>query len=175
MTESKMNKNPLQEQLDEKKLNHAIAYVNSEALGIKKINSNELAHLNQLLNSQANSQPAEAWRFEATQVNLPSGHTQHFNVVSNPIQRARDILGHALQKAGNGEAIEGATDIYIQLVLEHLFIDANRRTAALAALWILRSQGMDIDAKRLLKTPIGNLRDPQDVTSLRTLFRTLVK
>ena len=117
MTESKVHKNPLQEQLDEKKLNHAIAYVNAEALGIKKINSNELAHLNQLLNSQANSQPTEAWRFEATQVSLPSGHTQHFNVVSNPIQRARDILGHALQRAGNGEAIEGATDIYIQLVL----------------------------------------------------------
>ncbi len=174
MTGPKAYRNPLQEQLDEQKFSHAVNYVTAAAPGIKKINSNELAHLNQLLNGHTNHQPIEPWRFEATHVNLPSGHTQHFNVVSNPIQRARDILGHAMQRAGNGEAVDAAIDLYVQLVLEHLFNDANRRTAALATLWVLQSQGMTLDAKQLLKIPVGNLRNSQELNELKEKIRSIV-
>jgi hypothetical protein len=169
MTKNKQKKNPLQKQLEDQKFAHGIAYVKQAAPGIKKINSNELAHLNQLLTGQTD----EPWRFTAVQVEIPTGQTQHFNVVSNPIQRARDILGNAQQRAGNGEVLEAAIDVYAQLVLEHLFNDANRRTAILATLWVLQSHQMDIDATKLGQIPIGNLRDPKDMSTLAQAMKSL--
>lgn len=164
-------KSLLQKQREEQRFKHGIDYVIQAAPGIKKINSSELAHLNQLLTGNSE----EPWRFEATQIQIPSGHTQHFNVTSNPIQRARDILGNALQRAGNDEIIEAAADIYAHLVLEHLFEDANRRTAVLAALWLLLSHNKDIDAHQLLDVPIGNLREAKDLQALTQKIRALVK
>lgn len=164
-------KSLLQKQREEQKFQHGIDYVTRAAPGIKKINSSELAHLNQLLTGSSE----EPWRFEATQIQIPSGHTQHFNVTSNPIQRARDILGNAMQRAGNDEVIEAAADVYSHLVLEHLFEDANRRTAVLAALWLLQAHNKDIDAHQLLNVPIGNLREPKDLQALAQKIQDLIK
>jgi hypothetical protein len=95
--------------------------------------------------------------------------------VSNPIPVARDILGEALSMAGNGDLLKAASALYSNLVLAHLFIDANRRTAALAVLWMLRAHRASIDPVLLEKYPVGDLRDPQDLEKLNQKLSMLIE
>ncbi len=139
--------------------------------GLKKLSSNELAHLNKMMTSSDD----EPWRFDPIEVQIPSGKKLHFNVTTNPISRARDIIGNANQLAGNLQVFEAASYIYSQLVLEHLFKDANRRTAVLATLWILLEYQFNVDAEELLNTPIGDLRDQQSLNSLADRIKALHK
>ena len=162
-------KNPLQKQLDQQKFLHAVQYVNKASGGIKKLTSSELAHLNQMITEAQE----DVWRLQPTEIQIPSGKKIQFNVVNNPIARARDIIGNALQTAGNQEVFEAASYLYSQLVLEHLFNDANRRTAVLATLWLLQEHGVDVDAEKLHHIPIGDLRDPGNLESLADRIRAL--
>ncbi|HVK61392.1 MAG TPA: hypothetical protein VM432_07570 [Bdellovibrionales bacterium] len=164
-------KNPLQRQLEDQRFLSAVHDVHQAAGGIKKINSMELAHLNQVLTDSKE----EPWRFSEMEVRLPSGNLHHFNVVSNPINRARDILGAANQMAGNGEVKEAALFTYSELVLAHLFKDANRRTAVLATIWILENAGHRVEAQKLLEIPLGDLRNIKDRTTFTHAFFDLLK
>lgn len=164
------SKNPLQEQLSEKRFLHGVDYVKQNTTGIKKISTSELAHLNQILTGQTD----EPWRYEEAVVQIPSGQTHQLNVLSNPVHAARDLLGAAEQIAGNHDFVEAAFRLYTQLVLLHLFNDANRRTAALATFWLLRSHAVDIDAHALAKIAVGDLRQKADYTLLRNQFEALV-
>ncbi len=163
------SKNPLQKQLDYQKFLHGVYYVSQSSRGIKKLTSSELAHLNTLITSQTD----EVWRLTPMEVQIPTGKKIQFNVVNNPIHRARDIIGNALQKAGNQQIFEAASYLYSQLVLEHLFKDANRRTAVLATLWLLQEFGVEVDAEKLHQVPIGDLRDSMSFNSLSDRIRAL--
>lgn len=164
-------KNELQKQLQEQKFLHGVSYVQSASSGIKKLTTSELAHLNQILTDNKH----EPWRLNEAKIQIPSGDVHHFNVVSNPINRAREIIGTAMDMASNDHKLEAASYIYSQLVLEHLFVDANRRTAVLATLWLLLSNNLDVDAQELLEVPIGNLRNKSDLDALANTIKKLVK
>lgn len=166
----KPSKNPLQKQLEEEKFKHGIAYVQHAANSIKKLNSAELAHLNKILTGS----DEDPWRFSPMKVQLPSGQVHEMNIISNPLNRAREIVGDAVQLAGNSNPLEAASYIYAQLVLEHLFKDANRRTAVLATLWLLHSQEISVDPYKLLLVAIGDLRNQQDRQTLTQKIKDLI-
>ena len=65
--------------------------------------------------------------------------------------------------------------LHSRLILAHLFNDANRRTAALACLWLLRANGKDIDAVALAKEPVGDLREQADSEVLRKKIDSLIR
>jgi prophage maintenance system killer protein len=69
--------------------------------------------------------------------------------------------------AGNKDLLAAATYLYSQMVLEHLFIDANRRTAVLAVMWLMSSYDQEVDAEKLINIPIGNIRNKTDLEKLR--------
>lgn len=162
-------KNPLKLILDDEKFEKAISYVKQSAGSIKHLSSSELAHLNQILTGNE-----EAWRLMAVQVQIPSGDVQHFNVISNPIHRAREIIGDSLQMVGNSQVVEAAQHLYVHLVREHLFKEANRRTAVLAVLWVAEMSGIVIDPKTLLQIKVGNLRNPSDERALGQKVKQLL-
>lgn len=149
-----MSKNPLQMQLEEARFQHGIDYVRFESKGKKRLGTSELARLNEHLSGNENP-----WRVTAMKIQIPGGHQVDFNVIANPVVIARKILGDAFEKAGNDKLAEAASEMYMNLMLEHLFIDANRRTAVLATIWLLESHGTVIDPKDLYQIPVGNLRE----------------
>ncbi len=165
-----MSKNPLQKQLEDKRFRHGISYVQQAAGGLKKLTSSELAHLNQIIMDREEEDP---WRFQTTTLKVPGGEVE-IKVHSNPINRARDIAGNALQSAGNGKVVEAACYLYSELVLEHLFQDGNRRTAVLATVWLFGNHGIEIDAQKLLDIPLGNLRNPPDMAKFRQQIESLI-
>jgi hypothetical protein len=160
----------LHQHRDHQRFLHGVDYVLRAAHGIKKITSSELAHLNRLLTDA----PDDPWRFDEAEVQIPSGQKHTFNLVSNPMTRARDLLGIAIQRVGNGETKEAAFFLYSELVLNHLFRDANRRTAVLATLWILEMGGIHVDAEKLLTLPLGDLRNKKDRDAFVEQFERLV-
>ena len=150
-------KNPLQKQLEHEKFLHTAEYVKNNSQGLKKLTSTELAYINQHCCSATEAN----WRLSPTQVQIPGQVTVNFSVLTNPLARARDILGQAQQLAAEEGSWTGAQFAYVQLVLEHLFNEANRRTAALAAYWILCAEGLALDPLSLITFPVGNLREEQ--------------
>jgi hypothetical protein len=165
-----MNKNPLQKQLEEKRFLSGVSYVQQAAGGLKKLTSSELAHLNQIITDREEDDP---WRFQTTTVQVPGG-TVEMQVHSNPLNRAREITGHALQTAGNGKVVEAACYLYSELVLSHLFQDGNRRTAVLATIWLVGNSGIHIDANKLLTIPLGNLRNQVEFAIFQSRIEQLI-
>jgi hypothetical protein len=165
-----MSVNPLQKQLEEKRFRQGVSYVQQAAGGLKKITSSELAHLNQILMDREEEDP---WRFQSTTLTFPGGEVE-VQVHSNPLNRARDIAGNALQTAGNGQVVEAACYLYSQLVLEHLFQDGNRRTAVLATVWLLGNSGLQVDAQKLLTIPLGNLRNSIEFSIFKSRLEQLI-
>lgn len=165
--------NFLQKQLEDQRFLHGIDYVVKSSHGPKILSTSELAHLNRLLTGDS-AGDKEPWRFERMSVKIPSGRTHHFNILSNPIVTAREIVGNAWQMAGNQEVVDAAYYLYSQLVLSHLFNDANRRTAVLATLWLVRSHGGTLNARELADFPIGDIREMGDQQVLAAKVQTLI-
>jgi prophage maintenance system killer protein len=163
-------KNPLHKQLENERFARAISHVEQTAYTIKRLNSVELARLNQMLNGHSE----EPWRFDPASIQIPTGKVHQISMMSNPLHVARDILELANQIAVQ-DLIEGAFQVYAKLVLAHLFNDANRRTAALATLWFMRAHGGDVDAVKLAETQVGDLREESDLQKLRKEFILIAK
>jgi len=161
--------NPLHRQREEQRFAHGLDYVSQAAPGPKRLSVSELAHLNQMLTAAE-----DPWRFEPAMVKIPSGRALNFNVVNNPLAVARDVIGEAQLRAGNGDVADGALYLYSQLVLNHLFTDANRRTAMLATVWLVQAAGREIDGQRLATAAIGDLRDQADLEKLRAFLAGLI-
>jgi hypothetical protein len=159
----------LKKQLEQEKFLHAVTYVKNEARGIKRLSSNELAHLNQMLTM--NDDP---WRAHPVKITIPSGDTHDFNVMANPQASARSFIGAALEMLGNDDLLGAVFYLYVKLVTEHLFTDANRRTAVLAILWLCESFGKPIDPDAILNIPVGNLRSPKDLAKLKSDLASLL-
>ncbi|PIS11025.1 MAG: hypothetical protein COT73_06180 [Bdellovibrio sp. CG10_big_fil_rev_8_21_14_0_10_47_8] len=169
MVKPKAAKSPLQRQLEQQRFLHAVAYVHQAAPSLKKLTTSELMHLNQILTGSSD----DPWRVGEARVELPTGDVHEFNIISNSTLIARDILGDAVVMAGNQKVMEAAANVYSRLVLEHLFNDANRRTAVLATVWLLGAHSHDIDAEELLAVSIGNLRQTSDLQALVDKIKSL--
>lgn len=166
-----MAKNPLITQLEDQRFLHAVGYVEANAHGLKKLIPSELAQLNQILTGQS----TDPWRLSSASITIPSGKTHQFNILSNPTHQAREIIDAAENAATHGEFSDAAFQIYSRLILAHLFNDANRRTAALACLWLLRANGKDLDAVALANGSVGDLRENADQEILRKKIDSLIK
>lgn len=163
--------NPLQKQLEEQRYLHGVAYVEQSAGGLKILSTSEVAHLNQILTGESE----DPWRFEPISIRMASGKTHFFNVHTNPILLAREVIGEAMRLAGNQELVEGALHLYSQFVISHLFKDANRRTAILATLWLFESHGKHVNARELADFSVGDLREESDLLSLHKKLKELAK
>jgi hypothetical protein len=163
--------NGLQQQLQAQRFLHGIDYVQASAGGLKVLNSGELAHLNCILTGST----GDPWRLESAVISIPTGQTHEFNVLHNPVSLARDILSEVQGVVGSGDLLKAAHTLYTQLVLRHLFRDANRRTAALGTLWLVLSEGGSLDATELDRLPVGDLRNPQNVQQLHSSLNALIR
>lgn len=155
--------NPIQKQLEAQRFMRAIHYVEQAARGPKILSTSELAHLNHLVTGDDES----IWRTHPTSVLIPSGKTHHWNVLSNPILAAREVIGEAQRLAGNGELFNGVFHLYSELVLQHVFNDANRRTAVLATLWLTCAYGGSLEAQKLADYLMGDIREKSDREELK--------
>jgi hypothetical protein len=147
--------NMLQKQLENERFEHALNYVQKESLGIKNLTTAELGQLNQMLTGDQDS----PWRFNEITITIPTGTIKKIAVIQNPVIKARDILSTATHLLQNDSALSCAYYVYRELVLSHVFNDANRRTAVLATIWFLNSVQINVDARQLLKIPIGDIQD----------------
>jgi Fic/DOC family len=166
-----MSSNELQKQRDELRFAHAIDYIHEASTGAKKLTTSELSQLNQILTASKES----TWRTEPVQIKIPSGQVYKFSIISNPIDEARKILGDSFSLAENESLGRGAAYLYLQLVQHHLFMDANRRTAALAVQWLLNSFDCEIDPHELLEIPVGDVRDATEKKNLSQKILDLIK
>lgn len=161
----------LKKQLEDQRFRHAVAYISEAARSAKRLTTSELSRLNQIVTATTD----ENWRTEPVEIKIPGGRIQNFNLINNPVESARTILGDAFELGRSGEILKSAVYIYTQLVQEHLFVDANRRTAALAMQWLLNSHEFDIDPDLLLKVPVGNVRDPIEMQHLTEQIKKLIR
>jgi hypothetical protein len=161
----------LRKQHEEQRLKHAIEYVHDATRGDKKLTTSELSRLNQIITARKEN----GWRNTPVELQIPTGQTRRLNVISNPVEDARRILGLASDIANNEDVVDAAVFVYLQLVDEHLFEDANRRTAGLAAQWILNQHDYEIDTLELLELPIADVRDFKVRTQLKEQMRSLIR
>lgn len=161
----------LKKQLELVRFERAIDYITGSAGSQKRLNSQELAHLNNMMTSSTDN----PWRQNATSIQLPFGRQEKLSLINNPMFAVRDILSNAFQQASNGEIEDAATYIYTQLVLNHFFNDANRRTAVAATYWLLLDHGIEIPAIGLLELGLGDIRTPQQVETLRGLIKNTIE
>ncbi len=166
-----MGSNFLQKQREEQRLRHAIDYVRDATRGIKSLTTSELERLNQILTARTD----DTWRTEKVEIKLPTGRIQSISLFSNPIDVARKIIGQAFDMANNEDVEKAAVYLYLNLIENHLFDDANRRTAALAVQWLLGTHNKEIDTNTLLEIPLGDVRDTQENQTLSEKIVQLIQ
>ncbi len=161
----------LKKQLQRVRFEKAISYIEANASGKKHLNTQELASLNVMIRGSDD----DPWRNEAAVVAIPGGKRATFAILTNPMINLRNIISNALQKAANGDVEEAALDLYSQLVLNHFFKDANRRTAVAATHWLLLERGIHISALGLLEFGIGDIRSEDQLKSLKKLIHVSIE
>ena len=117
----------------------------------------------------------DPWRKSPVTLVLPSGKTETFSLIADPKMTARDKLHRATEDAEAGAVIDAAVDIYVGLVLSHVFEDANRRTAVLAAHYFLRRYGVPISGVALHEIGLGDLREEGQIEVLRETVKQMAK
>jgi hypothetical protein len=160
----------LRRQLERVRFEKAIDYIMANAGGRKHLNAQELVAINNIMTAT----DSDPWRHEATSLKVPSGKHVSFSLISNPVFAVRDLLAQVSTIATNGQIEEAASELYSQLVLNHFFIDANRRTAVAATYWLLLENGIDIPAVGLLELGIGDIRAKEQIESLRHLIKVTI-
>jgi hypothetical protein len=156
----------LKKQLELVRFEKAIEYIQANLHGQKHLNAQELAQINNMLNSTHE----DPWRAETTSIQLPGGRRETMALISNPVFAARDIIFKARDTLEQGQISQSAAALYSDLVLCHLFKDANRRTAVAAVFWLLLEKGIEIPAMGLLQLGLGDLRMEKQVDTLRGLI-----
>jgi prophage maintenance system killer protein len=134
----------------------------------------ELARLNLILTGK-DGESSDPWRQGAVTLTLPSGKAETFEMIADPKVTARERLHRATELAEGGAAVDAAVDIYSGLVLAHVFMDANRRTAALAAHYFLKRYGVPISGLALHEIGLGDLREDGQIESLRETIVQMTK
>ena len=132
----------------------------------------ELARINNVLTGKNKEDP---WRQGPVTLTLPSGKTETLAILADPKISVREKLHRATELAEAGSIIEGAVDIYANLVLLHGFQDANRRTAVLAAHYFLKRYGVPISGLALHEIGLGDLREEGQIEALRETVGQMAK
>lgn len=132
----------------------------------------ELARLNNILTGKNADDP---WRQTPVTVTLPSGKSETLSVLGDPKLMTREKLHRATELGEAGRVVDAAVDIYSSLVLSHMFQDANRRTAVLAAHYFLRRYGISLSGIALHEIGLGDLREPDQVQLLRETIHQMAK
>ena len=161
----------LKRQLEMARFDRALEVSESMASHRALLTTGELARLNNILTGK-NEDP---WREEPVTITLPSGEKETLSVVADPMVTARDKLHRATEMAEAGNIVDAAVDIYVGLVLAHVFKDANRRTAVLAGHYFLRRYGVPISGIALHELGLGDLRAEGQIEALRETVRQMAK
>jgi hypothetical protein len=106
---------------------------------------------------------------------LPSGKNVTLSLIADPKMTSREKLHRATELAEAGKVIDAAVDIYAGLVMAHVFKDANRRTAVLAANYFLRRYGVPLSGVALHEIGLGDLREPGQLEALRETIHQMAK
>jgi hypothetical protein len=165
----------LRRQLEMTRFDRAMEVAESLADHRALLTTAELARMNNILTGKPQDSNEEPWREKPVTITLPSGRTETLALIADPKVTARDKLHHATELAENGASIDAAVDIYAALVLSHVFQDANRRTAALAAHYFLRRYGAPISGLALHEIGLGDLREEGQIESLRETVTQMAK
>ena len=150
----------------------AIEYIEACASGIKHLNAQELLQINSRAAGSGTTE--DLWRTDAATIHLKTGRKKDFDVISNPLFRARDVISNSRQRAKNGEVVQAATDLYVHLVKAHIFRDANRRTAVAAVFWLLLENNIRVKAEDLLVFGLGDLEDDAQIAAVEKQIGVLV-
>jgi prophage maintenance system killer protein len=155
--------NDLKRQLEIARFERAMEVSESMAEHRALLTTTELARLNTILVGKE----TDPWRQGPVTITLPSGQTETLSLIADPVVTARDKLHRATELAEQGSVVDAAVDIYAGLVLSHVFTDANRRTAVLAAHYFLRRYGVPLSGLALHEIGLGDLREEGQIDMLR--------
>ena len=167
------NPNFLKLQLERARFERALEIAEGLVEGGKFLNSAELARINKVITGTTGE--TEPWREGAAACVLPSGRQERLQILSDPVRKARELLHEAQERAQSGDVTDAAAELYAQLVLSHIFKDANRRTAVVAAAYLLRLHGVYVSAMGLHELGLGDLRAEGQMEALRETLRNAVK
>ena len=139
------------------------------------LTTSELARLNNLLTGKKPGDVDLPWRHGTATITLPGGKTETLALIEDPVIKARDKLHRATELAEAGNVIDAAIDIYTKLVLSHVFQDANRRTAVLAAHYFFRRYGVPLSGLALHELGLPDLREEGQIERLRETADQMAK
>jgi hypothetical protein len=169
----------LRRQLELTRLDRAREVIESMAEHRALLTTSELARVNHILTGKdGKDDPVgddRAWRRGKATLKLPSGRIETVDLIENPVAIARDKLHRATEAAENGGALDAAVGIYVGLVLSHVFEDANRRTAVLAAHYFFKRYGVPLSGLALHELGLGDLREPGQIELLHETVRHMAK
>jgi hypothetical protein len=165
----------LKRQLEMTRFEHAREVAESLAEHRALLTTAELARLNNILTGKKTAETDEPWRQGTVTITLPSGKTETLSLIADPVMQARDKLHKSTELAERGQVLDAAVDIYTGLVLSHVFQDANRRTAVLAAHYFFRRYGVPLTGLALHELGLPDLREEGQIEGLRETVRQMVK
>ncbi len=169
-----MASDALRRQLEVARFDRAMEVAESLADVRALLTITELARLNLIVIGK-DGENTDPWREGPVTITLPSGKLETLQVLADPKVTARDRLHRATEIAEAGAPVDGAVDIYSGLVLSHVFADANRRTAALAAHYFLRRYDVPVSGLAIHEIGLGDLREEGQVESLRETVLQIAK
>lgn len=166
----------LKHQLELARFERALAVSESLADHRALLTTAELARLNGIITGKApkSTESPEAtestdgpWRRETTTITLPTGRTETMALIVDPVLTAREKLHRGAEIAESGSPLDAAVEVYVGLILAHVFVDANRRTAALAAHYFFRRYGVPVSGLAIHNLELGDLRQEGQIEALR--------
>jgi prophage maintenance system killer protein len=167
---SSKNSNLLKAQLEHTRFLRALEICDSLVEHRIFLTTTELARINNVLTGEQ----MDPWRVGVAVCVLPSGKQKKFDVCVDPINKAKDVLTYSKQLA-NSDPIEAATYLYTELVLNHVFKDANRRTAVIACAYLLKFHGYNFSALALHNLGLGDLQLKEARDSLKNLITQIIQ
>ena len=165
-------------QLEITRFDRALAATESLGQNRALLTTMELERLNGILIGKPienGAQRSSLWRDSPVTLSLPSGRTETLSILRDPVLTAREHLHEATELAENGHAIDAAVSVYVKLVLSHVFKDANRRTAVLAAHYFLARYGAPLSGLALHEIGLGDLREPGQIDALKDTISQMAK
>lgn len=135
----------------------------------------ELARMNAILIGVDPAAELDPWRRDPVTVPLPGGKEAQVALIAEPVLTAREKLHRATALAENGQALDAAVDIYVGLVMAHVFRDANRRTATLAAHYFFRRYDQPLSGLSLHELGLGDLREAGQIDALHETVRQMAR
>jgi prophage maintenance system killer protein len=167
--------NDLKRQLEIARFERALEVTESIARNRALLTTTELARINTILVGKDNVADTDPWRQGTVTITLPSGKTETLALIADPKVTAREKLHRSTALSEQGDMIDAALDIYVGLVLAHVFADANRRTAVCAAHYFLRRYDVPLSGLALHEIGLGDLREEGQITALRQTINQMIE